>query len=146
MQSIEDAISLVRGYGARFWLLVQDLSQLKGVYPKWQTFLANSAKQFFGTADYETAKYVSDMLGQTTIEFRTSGDSSTASIQGGSSGTSSSQQLAARSLLTPDEVMRQGSMRPIVLIQGERPYSLERINYLADPEYAGLADANPFHR
>lgn len=147
MQAIEDAISLVRGYGARFWLLVQDLSQLKGVYPKWQTFLANSAKQFFGTADFETAKYVSDMLGQTTIEFRTVGDSSSASLQGGgSSGTSSSQQLAARSLLTPDEVMRQGAMRPIVLVQGERPYSLERINYLADREYAGLADPNPFHR
>jgi hypothetical protein len=57
-----------------------------------------------------------------------------------------SQQLAARSLLTPDEVMRQGATRPIVLVQGERPYSLERINYLADREYAGLADPNPFHR
>ncbi|MBD8526225.1 type IV secretory system conjugative DNA transfer family protein [Pseudoxanthomonas sp. CAU 1598] len=146
MQSIEDAISLVRGYGARFWLLVQDLSQLKGVYPKWQTFLANSAKQFFGTADYETAKYVSDMLGQSTIEFRTLGDSSTASLQGGSSGNSTSQQLTARSLLTPDEVMRLGAERPIVLVQGERPYSLERINYLSDDEYAGLADTNPFHQ
>ena len=146
MPAIEDAISLVRGYGARFWLFVQDLSQLKGVYPKWQTFLANSAKQFFGTADFETAKYVSDMLGQTTVEFRTLGDTSSASLQGGSSGTSSSQQLTARSLLTPDEVMRQGVNRPIVLIQGERPYSLERMNYLADPEYAGLSEPNPFHR
>jgi type IV secretion system protein VirD4 len=147
MPAIEDAISLVRGYGARFWLFVQDLSQLKGVYPRWQTFLANSAKQFYGTADFETAKYVSDMLGQQTIEFRTVGDSSSSSMQGGgSSGSSTSQQLAARSLLTPDEVMRQGSTRPIVLIQGERPYSLERMNYLVDAEYAGLADANPFHR
>ncbi|MBC6942057.1 MAG: hypothetical protein DWB45_04960 [Xanthomonadales bacterium] len=147
LQAIEDAISLVRGYGARFWLFVQDLSQLKGVYPKWQTFLANSAKQFYGTADFETAKYVSDMLGQTTIEFRTAGDSSSTSLQGGgSSGTSTNQQLAARSLLTTDEVMRQGPTRPIVLIQGERPYSLDRLNYLNDPEYAGAADSNPFHR
>jgi type IV secretion system protein VirD4 len=147
MPVIEDAISLVRGYGARFWLFVQDLSQLKGVYPKWQTFLANSAKQFYGTADFETAKYVSDMLGQSTIEFRTMGDSSSTSFQGGgSSGTNTSQQLAARSLLTADEVMRHGSARPIVLIQGERPYSLERLNYLSDSEYSGLADANPFHR
>ena len=146
MPAIEDAISLVRGYGARFWLFVQDLSQLKGVYPKWQTFLANSAKQFFGTADFETAKYVSDMLGQTTITFQTSGDSSSASMQGGSSSSSTSEQFLARSLLTPDEVMRFGSERPIVLIQGERPYALTRINYLTDPEYVGLADSNPFHR
>jgi type IV secretion system protein VirD4 len=42
MQAVEDAISLVRGYGAAFWLFVQDLSQLKAIYPKWQTFLANT--------------------------------------------------------------------------------------------------------
>ena len=146
MPAIEDAISLVRGYGARFWLFVQDLSQLKGVYPKWQTFLANSAKQFYGTADFESAKYISDMLGQSTIEFKTFGDSASSSMQGGSSGTSTSQQLTARSLLTPDEVMRQGPHRPIVLIQGERPYTLARLNYLTDSEYSGLADPNPFHR
>lgn len=146
MPAIEDAISLVRGYGARFWLFVQDLSQLKGVYPKWQTFLANSAKQFYGTADFESAKYISDMLGQSTIEFKTFGDSASSSMQGGSSGTSTSQQLKARSLLTPDEVMRQGPNRPIVLIQGERPYILARLNYLTDSDYIGLADPNPFHR
>jgi type IV secretory pathway TraG/TraD family ATPase VirD4 len=146
MPAIEDAISLVRGYGARFWLFVQDLSQLKGVYPKWQTFLANSAKQFYGTADFESAKYISDMLGQSTIKFETFGDSASTSMQGGSSGTSSSQQLTGRSLLTPDEVMRQGPNRPIVLIQGERPYILARLNYLTDSEYTGLADPNPFHR
>ena len=71
MSAIEDGISLVRGYGAAFWIFVQDLSQLKAVYPKWQTFLANAAKQFFGTADYDTAKYLSDSLGQTTVEFET---------------------------------------------------------------------------
>jgi len=146
MQAIEDAISLVRGYGARFWVLVQDLSQLKEVYPKWQTFLANSAKQFFGTADYETAKYVSDTLGQTTVEYRTVGDSSNTSLQGGGGrGHSTSQQLTGRALLTPDEVMRYGAHRPIVLIQGEPPYSLERLNYLQDSEYKGLSDTNPFH-
>ncbi len=145
MQAIEDAISSVRGYGARFWLFVQDLSQLKGVYPKWQTFLANTAKQFYGTADFDTAKYVSDMLGQRTIEFATRGDSSNASAQGLSSGSSNSHQVSARSLLTPDEVMRLGAAKPIVLIQGERPYLLQRMNYLADAEFIGLADPNPFH-
>ena len=40
--AIEDAISLVRGYGALFWIFVQDLSQLKAVYERWNTFLAIS--------------------------------------------------------------------------------------------------------
>jgi type IV secretory pathway TraG/TraD family ATPase VirD4 len=53
-------------------------------------------------------------------------------------------QLTGRPLLTPDEVMRLGP-RPIVLVQGERPYLLERLNYLADLDYAGRAAPNPYH-
>lgn len=148
MQQVEDAISLVRGYGAYFWLIVQDLSQLKAIYPRWQTFLANSAKQFFGTADYDTAKYISESLGQKTIQFATSSTNSSSSISmhgSTSSGRSTSQQLSGRALLNPDEVMRLGSTRPIVFISGEPPYVLERINYLNNPEYTGLFDPNPYH-
>jgi type IV secretion system protein VirD4 len=63
--------------------------------------------------------------------------------RGKSSGTS--QQFAGRELLTPDEVMRLGPEKPIVLVKGEYPYLLDRLNYLADPEYAGRFDANPYH-
>ncbi|MCW3611327.1 type IV secretory system conjugative DNA transfer family protein, partial [Burkholderia cenocepacia] len=56
MKQIEDAVSLLRGYGLAFWVFIQDLSQLQRPYPKWQTFLANSAKSFYGTDDYDTAK------------------------------------------------------------------------------------------
>jgi type IV secretion system protein VirD4 len=144
MAAIEDAISLVRGYGVAFWLFIQDLSQLKGVYPKWQTFLANSAKQFFGTADLDTAKYISESLGQYTATYRTANQSShMIKIHEGSGG--SSEQVVARSLLTPDEVMRLGD-RPIVLIRGENPHLLGKINYLTDPEYEGLFDPNPYHQ
>ncbi|EHT9044730.1 type IV secretory system conjugative DNA transfer family protein [Salmonella enterica] len=153
MKAIEDAVSLMRGYGLAFWVFLQDLSQLKGVYPRWQTFLANSAKVFFGTDDYDTAKYVSDSLGKATIEYETanSGRNSGAGIggpgaslnRGKSSG--SSQQISGRELLTPDEVMRLGPERPLVLVKGEYPYLLARLNYLADREYAGRADPNPYH-
>ena len=143
MSAIEDSISLVRGYGAAFWIFVQDLSQLKGVYPKWQTFLANSAKQFFGTADFDTAKYISDSLGQATVNFETSGRSRPDAKVLGS--TSESGHLHGRPLLTPDEVMRLGPDRPLIFVNGESPYLLQRLNYLVDPEYQGLADLNPYH-
>ncbi|WP_244668879.1 type IV secretory system conjugative DNA transfer family protein [Xanthomonas phaseoli] len=158
MKQIEDAVSLLRGYGLAFWVFIQDLSQLKGTYPKWQTFLANSAKSFFGTDDYDTAKYISDSLGKATIEFETTnkGKSSGGNFGGSDSGSGSfgrnrgkssgiSQQFAGRELLTPDEVMRLGPEHPIVLVRGERPYLLDRLNYLADAEYAGRFDANPYH-
>ena len=51
------------------WLFVQDLSQLKAVYPRWQSFMANAIRQFFGTADYDTARTIGDSLGQHTISF-----------------------------------------------------------------------------
>jgi type IV secretory pathway TraG/TraD family ATPase VirD4 len=71
IDSLADNITLLRGYGAQLWLFVQDLSQLKAVYPRWQSFLANTSQQFFGTADYDTARYISDALGQRTIRFET---------------------------------------------------------------------------
>ena len=142
MAAVEDAISLVRGYGAAFWIFVQDLSQLKAVYPKWQTFLANAAQQYFGVADYDTAHYVSSMLGQTTVEFQTRSTSSP-DFKFGHSSTNTSQQFTGRALLTPDEVMKNHSV--MVFIAGERPYGLQRLNYLSDPEYAGLADLNPYY-
>src|SRR3546814_13307363 len=58
--------------------------------------------------------------------------------------TGTSQQFTGRELLTPDEVMRLGPEHPIVLVRGERPYLLDRLNYLADSEYAGSFDANPY--
>jgi type IV secretory pathway TraG/TraD family ATPase VirD4 len=154
MKVIEDAVSLLRGYGMSFWVFIQDLSQLKGVYPKWQTFLANSCKTFFGVDDYDTAKYVSDSLGQTTIEYQTRSEGENSGSSGAflagksySAGESAgkSQQLTGRSLLTPDEVMRLGPEKPIVITKGEYPYQLRRLNYLTDKEYFGLYDQNPYH-
>jgi type IV secretory pathway TraG/TraD family ATPase VirD4 len=108
MDSLADNITMLRGYGAQFWLFVQDLSQLKAVYPRWQSFLANTTQQYFGTAEYDTAKYISDALGQFTIRFRTSNQSSQTGFStrpgGGSAGTG--EHLQGRSLLTPDEVMQ----------------------------------------
>ncbi len=145
MTMIEDAISLVRGYGVAFWIFVQDISQLKGTYKKWQTFTANTAKVFFGTADIDTAKYISESLGKLTITYETEGGSRGFSTGGFNTGSSSSEQVTGRDLLTPDEVIRLGPARPITIIGGEPPYLLERLNYLTDPSYAGRADLNPYH-
>jgi hypothetical protein len=41
--------------------------------------------------------------------------------------------------------MRLGPARPIVMIAGEPPWLLDRINYLTDPAYTGRFDPNPMH-
>ncbi|RYF12042.1 MAG: hypothetical protein EOO40_02125, partial [Deltaproteobacteria bacterium] len=54
--AIEDSISILRGYGVRLWLLVQDLNQLQRVHPIWRTFLASATLQAFGRQQMQTAR------------------------------------------------------------------------------------------
>jgi len=149
MKMIEDTLSLIRGYGASYWFIIQDLSQLKAVYQKWQTFLANTSKQFFQTADHDTAKYISEMLGKETIDYKTSGSSSSTSestkSDSNSYSQSTSQHIQTKDVLSPNEVMEQDPETVIVFIRSEPPYKLKRLNYLTDPDYDGLFDANPYH-
>lgn len=148
MDIVEEKLPLIRGYGATFWLIVQNLAQLKETYPKWQNFMANcGAKQYFGTSDFETAKYISDSLGKKTVEFQTENSNSGASFGSGmstNSGAGKSQQFTGRELLTPDEIETLPPEKEIVLISGEAPYLLDRLNYLRDAEYAGQFDPNPY--
>lgn len=66
MSTIENAAGFAAGFGVKLWPILQDLQQLKTLYPtSWQTFLANAgAVQVFGASDAETCEYVSRMLGQ----------------------------------------------------------------------------------
>ena len=145
LQVVEDGISIMRGYGAQFFLFVQDLSQLKAVYPRWQTFAANSGKVFFGTADFETAKLISDSLGQYTQGYETTSQSTGRGTAGNKTeGTAIA--YTARHLLTPDEVMRLPSSRSIVMLAGDPPYAADRLNYLSDQDRFGqYAKENPFY-
>ncbi len=147
MDRLADSVTLLRGYGVQLWLFVQDLSQLKAVYPRWQSFLANTSQQFFGTADFDTARYLSDALGQETIRYvtQTASTSSGGIFKPNTTSSGTGEHLHGRSLLTPDEIMRLGPTRPIVLVSGEPPYLLQRISYLTDPAYAGRFDSNPMH-
>ncbi len=149
MPNVETGVSLLRGYGGMYWLFVQDLGQLKPVYPKWQSIMANTAKHVFGTADLDTAKYISESLGNTTVQFETKSNNSHNSSSGwqssSGSGSATSQQYAARALLTPDEVMRK-SRWPLILIAGQPPFWIDRLTYYIDPDYSGKAAPNPFRR
>lgn len=70
-------IGLAGGFGVTFWLIVQDLSQLRSTYgDTWPTFLANAdVLQAFGTNDWDTAEYLSKMTGEATIFVRTQNQS-----------------------------------------------------------------------
>jgi type IV secretion system protein VirD4 len=137
MVEIEQALNQYRSYGVRLMLIYQALSQLKTCWPAGgdQTVLAGCSKVFMGVADYQTADYISSLLGDFT-NVSTSGGSS----RGGSSQHSSGgQQSASRSeswnenhnwstharrLMTAEEILNMDRREALVVTPGVRPFTV----------------------
>jgi type IV secretion system protein VirD4 len=69
MPVIEKAAGYAAGFGVKLWAVLQDIQQLKALYPhSWQTFLANAgAVQVFGVSDEDTTAYVAKALGEVEV-------------------------------------------------------------------------------
>lgn len=65
MKVMSDIMGIGRGYGLRIWPVLQDLNQLKELYPqRWETFLSNAgAQMFFAPRDLTTQEWVSKRTG-----------------------------------------------------------------------------------
>jgi type IV secretion system protein VirD4 len=72
LDSLRQAITLLRGSGLQTWTFWQDLSQLRQVYPKdWQTIVNNSGMlQAFGITNHHMAKEWSELLGLSLQELK----------------------------------------------------------------------------
>ena len=66
-------MGLMAGYGLQRWPILQDMSQFKDLYgERAGTFIANAGvQQVFGVNDFETAKWLSQMIGQETTGYQT---------------------------------------------------------------------------
>ncbi|HEX4610856.1 MAG TPA: type IV secretory system conjugative DNA transfer family protein [Urbifossiella sp.] len=116
MEAVTDMLTIGRGYGIKLTLIYQGMSQLKRSFPDGQegVLLANTTQVFFAVQDNETAKYVSERLGDYTQVVTGGGTndgrswSSPHGGQGGSAGYSTggntSWSQTARRLLQPSEV------------------------------------------
>ncbi len=64
MSQLRVAMTLMRGYGVRCWLYIQDLSQLKHLYPlDWETLTNNAGVvQTFGLTNHLMAKQVAEIF------------------------------------------------------------------------------------
>jgi type IV secretion system protein VirD4 len=150
MPPVQRHIGLAGGFGVTFWLIVQDLSQLRSAYgDTWPTFLANvDVLQGFGINDWETAEYLSKMTGEATILVESEHQS-----RGVSRGPHAQRQLGTgrtrseqgRRLLLPDEVRRLPGDAELLFVKGSAPLLVERLSYLHDGEFAGRADPNPLY-
>jgi type IV secretion system protein VirD4 len=66
MQVIENNVALMRGYGLKLWLILQDLAQIQSLYKtRWESFIGNAGVvQSFAPQDVTTRDYLSNLSGQ----------------------------------------------------------------------------------
>jgi type IV secretion system protein VirD4 len=114
LEAVERAMGLMAGYGLQLWPILQDMSQLKDLYgARANTFVANAGVlQTFGVNDFETAKWLSQMIGRETTGYQTEshkpGDAP-----------STSYNVTARDLMTPDEIMQIPPHVQLLRVQGK---------------------------
>lgn len=136
---VERAMGLMAGYGVQLWPILQDVHQLRATYgQRAGTFLSNAGVlQVFGVNDYDSARLISDLLGQETVVFQTMARA----IDAEETGLTFSQQHIARALLTPDEVRNLPQHFELLFLAGKHPIVAGKLAYFADPEFQGLFDA-----
>ncbi|MCM5693079.1 type IV secretory system conjugative DNA transfer family protein [Sinorhizobium meliloti] len=126
------------GYGVQLWPILQDVHQLRATYgQKAGTFLSNAGVlQVFSVNDHDSARLVSDLLGQETVVFQTMARG----LDSEKSGISYSQQHTGRPLLTPDEVRNLPQHAELLFLAGQRPIVAAKLTYYADAEFKGAFD------
>ena len=132
-------LSVMRSRSVSVSIILQNLAQLKALFEKqWESIVGNCDEfLYLGGNEQSTHKYVSELLGKSTIDTNTYGKSS-----GRSGNYSTNYQISGRELLTPDEVRMLGNQYAILFIRGERPVLDFKYDILKHPNVAMTADGN----
>lgn len=121
MRIIETARDAGRKYGISLLMLFQSLGQMREAFggrdatSKW--FESASWVSFAAINDPDTARYISERCGMSTIEVEQVSRSS----RGGNVSRNRSRQLSQRPLIQPHEVLQMRSDEQIVFISGNEP-------------------------
>jgi len=127
-------ISTMRSRGIHSSVVFQNISQLKNRYPNdaWQEIIGNcDTRLFLGCTDVATAQFVSDLLGQATVEARA--HRKHAGFEGIFDFGDISISAQKRPLLTPDEILRLEHRNAIVILRGQKPLLVEKMDYTRHP-------------
>lgn len=140
MAPVRRAVSLMAGYGVQVWTFLQDLGQLRRLYPKdWESFVANAdVVQAFGVTDQFTAEYLSKMAGTATVFDQSTGSGRSRGKQTSRS-TNVGSRETARALVTPDELRRLGTGEQVLVVRGSQPVRARRVAFYADAVFAPRA-------
>ncbi len=130
-------LSVMRSRGVSVSIILQNLAQLKALFEKqWESIVGNCDEfLYLGGNEQSTHKYVSELLGKSTIDTNTYGKSS-----GRSGNYSTNYQISGRELLTPDEVRMLDNRYALLFVRGERPIMDLKYDILKHPNVKLTAD------
>ena len=138
-------ISTSRSRKISFSVILQNLDQLEAVYEKsYETIIGNcDTHVFLGSNSYKTVEYFSKALGEKTIE--RSSVSVNKDRGNWRTGTSVSDQVMARALMTPDELRRLDNDLCIIFEKGIKPVKANKFYYFKHSMAKDLAKLEISH-
>ncbi|MEG2361735.1 MAG: TraG/TraD/VirD4 family protein, partial [Christensenella sp.] len=120
-------------------IILQNIAQLKALFEKqWESIVGNCDEfLFLGGNEQSTHKYVSELLGKSTIDTNTYGKST-----GHSGNYSTNYQISGRELYTPDEVRMLDNRYAILFIRGERAIRDEKFDIMRHSRISNTTDGS----
>lgn len=128
-------ITISAGYGFRMCIVMQDISQLDELYGKSTritTVSGSQIKLFVQINDLETSEFVSEMLGETTVVYKTP---VTRPGQGIFAPTAWAPHFTARPLRSPVELREMSAKKSILMVKNSRSFELTKIRHYKDKPY-----------
>lgn len=143
LEFFESALGFLAGYGIKGMLVMQSLGELKQVYGERTSLLDNTKiRVFYRPETIETAEYISKTVGQTTIEYKTKGESGKKGAPFFSS-INESLHFSVRPLLTPREVLEFPEDESIIFVGGAKPIRAKKILYHNDESFSSFLKPPP---
>lgn len=134
MEEIKSGIAYYRGYWVKLFLITQDTEQLKAIYEAsgMNSFLSNCKYRItYAANNVDTAKYISDLLGEKTIVSQDEG-ARPKYLDLNPGARQVSTKKSARKLLMPQEVIGLSKDDQIILIEANPPVKCKKIVYYKD--------------
>ena len=138
-------ISTSRSRRISFSVILQNLDQLEEIYEKaHETIIGNCDTHIFlGSNSQKTVEYFSKALGEKTISHQNI--STNRDKEHNKTGTSDSDQIMGRALMTPDELRRMNNDLCIIFEKGIKPIKANKYYYFKKPMAKEMAQLEISH-
>jgi len=140
--NFEKILAYARSLNVGIFIILQSLLQLKDMYKDaWEGFIDScDTFLFLGGQSQFTLEYMSKKIGQETV------DNTNRSRNFGKSGSAStSEQILARSLMTPDEIGLLPEREALFFMRGFRPYKGAKFDIKSHKNYKLLSEDSDFY-